>query len=477
MKSAKQIFSNKVTRNAIFFTVFILFIYRIGANIVTPGVNNSIYSGASIDSLTSGVSTLFDFFGGGSLSQMGLFALGVSPYISASVMIQLLESDLVPAMSEWKHQGVDGETKRSKWTKILTITLAFVQGLGILIGSYISSGYAIVSDPSVLGYLEVTILLTAGCAIVVWLADRITELGVGNGLSVIITAGILSQVPVQITSIRSMFTSYFTEGSIPSFMSDPAGWFNGMWTTIKGNVDLQHDIYLWGAILILFIVLVIVIIYYTLAERRIPINYVRGQNTSVKKNSYLPIKLNPAGVIPIIFVQPFLIIVGIVLGYAFNNIPFFNGNGHGPIEQFLLALTGNFPTSDSPYYLGFSIAYIVMYGFLIIGFTMIYSSIQMNPEEMTKNLANQQAYIVNTRPGDDTFEYLNNTLKRTSLWGGIILFIIAVIPVVLNQFLQVNVNLSLIGTGLIINVGVIVQVYQSLLNRSEKQKYRAIIGE
>ena len=125
----------------------------------------------------------------------------------------------------------------------------------------------------------------------------------------------------------------------------------------------------------------------------------------------------------------------------------------------------------------FSISYIVVYGLLIIGFTMIYSSIQMNPEEMTKNLANQQAYILNTRPGEDTYNYLNKAIRRTSLWGGIALLAIAIIPIIMGQFISISVSLSLLGTGLIINVGVIVQVYQSLLNKSEKQRYRAILGE
>lgn len=473
MKGFRQIFGNKVTRNAIFFTIFILFIYRIGTNIVTPGVDNSAITGATVNLQ---VSTLFDFFGGGSLSQMGLFALGVSPYISASVMIQLLESDLVPAMSEWKNQGVEGQNKRNKWTKYLAIILSFVQGLGILIGSYITSKVAIVADPTLLGYLQVALLMTAGSAIVVWLSDRISELGIGNGMSVIICVGILSRVPVELHSIQRMFKGLFSNTPLPSIFKNPGGFFTTLFQVIKTNSAVQKQVILWAVIAVIFILLIVVIIYYTLAERRIPVNYVRGENTTAKPNSYLPIKLNPAGVIPIIFVQPFLIILGIIFSYSFNHIPYFVNNGHGQIEQFFLALTGNI-TKGQTHYMLFSISYIVVYGLLIIGFTMIYSSIQMNPEEMTKNLANQQAYILNTRPGEDTYNYLNKAIRRTSLWGGIALLAIAIIPIIMGQFISISVSLSLLGTGLIINVGVIVQVYQSLLNKSEKQRYRAILGE
>lgn len=473
MKGLKQIICNKVTRNAVLFTIFILFIYRIGANIVTPGVDNNAITGATVNLQ---VSTLFDFFGGGSLSQMGLFALGVSPYISASVMIQLLESDLVPAMSDWKNQGVIGQNKRSQWTKYLAIILSFVQGLGILIGSYISSKTAIVADPSLWGYLQVAILMSAGCAIVVWLADRITELGIGNGLSVIICVGILSRVPKELNNLHTMFSSYFSTNPLPNIFKDPQGFFSTLTSTISSTPELQKQLILWAAIAVIFIILIAVIIYYTLAERRIPVNYVRGENTTLKSNSYLPIKLNPAGVIPIIFVQPFLIIIGIVMGYAFNHIPLFVNNGHGTVEQFFLALTGNI-TQGAPHYYAFSVCYIIVYALLIIGFTMIYSSIQMNPEDISKNLANQQAYIVNVRPGEDTLNYLNSVVKKTSLWGGLFLVLIAIIPIVMGQFLQLPISLSLLGTGLVINVGVIVQAYQSLLNKSEKQRYRVILGE
>lgn len=472
MKGLKQIITNKITRNAILFTIFILFIYRIGANIVTPGIDNTAITGAAVNLQ---VSTLFDFFGGGSLSQMGLFALGVSPFISASVMIQLLESDLVPAMAEWKHQGVDGQNKRNKWTKILAIILAFIQGLGILVGSYISSNSPIVADPSLFGYLQVTIMMTAGCAIVVWLSDRITQWGVGNGMSMIICIGILATVPNELRSMYTMVKSTITDVVFPNLFQDPQGFFQTLQTTITTNPEFQKQLIIVGSIILIFLILMIAIIYYTIAERRIPINYVRGENTSIKTSSYLPIKFNPAGVIPIIFVQPFLLIIGICLTYAFNHIPFFVNNGHGVIEQFLLALTGQVD-QQAPHHLFLSISYITVYGLLIIAFTMIYSTIQLNPEDMTKQLQNQQAYIVNVRPGHDTYDFLNKTITRTALWGGLALVVIGIVPLVLEQIVQVPIRLSLLGTGLIINVGVIAQVYHSLVNKSEKQRYRRILG-
>ena len=475
MNGLMQILKNKVTRNAILFTILIIFIYRIGAYIVTPGIDSSVINQAT---LNFEVSTLFDFFGGGSLGQMALFALGVSPYITASIVIQLLESDLIPAMSEWKHQGVDGQNKRASWNKNLTIIFAFVQAMGILIGYYLMQNTAIVSDPTMFGYVQVALLMTAGSAVIVWLSDRITEAGVGNGISVIISAGILSQIPNELNGIKSIIegsaTSY--QGGSINFFSNPMGALTELFNTIKFNPELQKQIILWSIILLGTILLVIAIIYYSLAYRKIAINYVRGGSTMIKKNSYLPIKLNPAGVIPVIFVQPFLLLAGIGMNWMFTSIELFSKNGSGNIEQFFLAMTGDIQTG-SENEMVFRIIYLITYGILILAFSIFYSYVQMNPEEIAKSLEKQSAYIISVRPGNDTLVYLTQTIKRTSFWGGLILMIIAIIPLLLQMFLKVNVNLSLIGTGLIIIVSVAVQIYQSLENKADTKKYRRILGE
>ena len=476
MKGLKQILQNKITRYALLFTVFILFVYRLGSYIVIPGMANWVITNATDNTFAPQTVALFDFFGGGNLSAMSLFALGVSPYITASIVVQLLESDLIPAMSEWKHQGVDGQNKRSNWTKYLSIIFAFIQSFGVLAGYYLMYDYAVVADPTILGYLQVIIIMAAGSALVVWLSDRITENGVGNGVSVVISAGILSRIPLEFEQIVKDFSSSIsTPVELGVFYQNPIQYFKNLYSLISQNPDLLNNIILWSSIFVVLIIVIIAVIYYTLASRKIPINYVRGRSTTIRENSYLPIKLNPAGVIPVIFVYPLFLLLNIGIKYLFT-LDFFAKNGQGNVEKFILSLVGDVP-SGTEHDIFFKVIYICSYGLFILLFSIFYSYVQMNPEEMTKNLEKQSAYIVNVRPGKNTLDYLTNTINRTSFWGGLFLVVIAIIPLILENFLNVNVSLSLLGTGLIIIISVIVQVYESLINKSTVKKYRSIIGE
>ncbi len=440
MKNLREIVKNKVTRHAILYTFMILFIYRVGSYVIAPGINTSSLL-ALQESLSSQLTTLFNFFGGGSLGQMSLFALGVSPYITASIIIQLLESDLVPAMTEWKHQGVDGQNKRSNWTKRLAIALAFVQAIGIVFGFYATTGELVVSENN---YVLVALIMTAGTSLLVWLGDRITEKGIGNGISVMIMAGILSVMPSQLSSIYGL-------------IKDASG------------VEAYKELLVWLVVGIIFLLVVIIVIYYSLAYRKIQINYVRSGQGKLRKNSYLPIKLNPAGVIPVIFVSPLMLILSLSFRAAFTNIERFASNGSGKLEQIALS----FVDFGAGYWYITTIVFMT----LIILFSVFYSYVQMNPENMTENLERQNAYIVGVRPGKDTEEYLSNVILKTSIWGGIILASLASLPYVLSAIGNLQVNVSLFGTGLIIVVSVFVQTYQSLTNKVESKKYRRLLGE
>ncbi len=442
MKNIREIVKNKVTRNAVLYTLLILFIYRIGSFVIAPGVNaDSLLS--LQNALSSQLTTLFDFFGGGSLSQMSLFALGVSPYITASIIIQLLESDLVPAMTEWKHQGVDGQNKRSNWTKRLAIALAFVQAIGIVFGFYATTGELIVSDNN---FILVALIMTAGTSLLVWLGDRITEKGIGNGISVMIMAGILSRMPTQLNQIYSSVKQ-------------------------ASGVEAYKDLLVWLVVGILFLLVVIIVIYYSLAYRKIQINYVRSGQGKLRKNSYLPIKLNPAGVIPVIFVSPLMLILSLGLETMFKNVEMFASNGQGKLESIALSLV-SFSAPGGYWYIT-----TIVFISLIVVFSIFYSYVQMNPENMTENLERQNAYIVGVRPGKDTEEYLSNVILKTSLWGGLILAMLAALPYILQAIANLQVNVSLFGTGLIIVVSVFVQTYQSLTNKVESKKYRRLLGE
>ncbi|WOO86580.1 preprotein translocase subunit SecY [Mollicutes bacterium LVI A0039] len=442
----KQILSSKVTRSAIVYTLMILVIYRLGTFIVAPGTSSYLITAST--GTSEGIAGLFDFFGGGSLSQYGLFMLGVSPYISASIVIQLLETDLVPAMSDWKNQGVQGQNKRSNWTKFLAIAFAVIQSTGFILTAALQGMQwsSMLGTDSVFGTTSDFVLMittiTAGVATMMWLADRITEKGIGNGVSVVIMFGIISKMP---ETFNAIYTEYF-----------------------KGATELSLNAVMWLIILIIQILLILIVIYYNLAKRKVRINYVRSSQGKVNENSYIPIKLNPAGMIPVIFVTPIMLVPVLVL----NWLPLFKDNGIGKIETVFRAMFDQ--TSSNEYWY---VALVVNF-ILIVLFSMFYSYVQMNPKTMTENLERQGAYIVGVRSGEGTEKYLEQVINKTSFWGGVVLALIASVPMIITQLANVptNINLSLLGTGLIITVSVIVQTYDALLNKTESKVYRKLFG-
>ncbi len=440
----KQILNSKVTRSAIVYTLLILLIYRLGIFVVAPGTN-SLYISSSVSS-TGGIAGLFDFFGGGNLSNYSLFMLGVSPYISASIVIQLLETDLVPAVADWKNQGVQGQNKRSNWTKILAIIFSVVQSLGFTLAVVLQSIKYEDMAGSGLGttfdFILMVTTVTAGVATMMWLADRITEKGIGNGISVIIMFGIISKMP---QTFNQIFVTYFQEAS-----------------------ELTLNVIMWSIIFIIQLLLILVVIYYNLAKRKVRINYVRSSLGKVNENSYIPIKLNPAGMIPVIFVTPIMLLPIMILSW----VPSFSENGVGPYETFVRAFFDQ-SSSNEYWYVA-----LVVYFILIVLFSMFYSHVQMNPKTMTENLERKGAYIVGVRSGVDTENYLEKIINNTSFWGGVMLAVIASVPMIITQIANVSsaINLTLLGTGLIITVSVIVQTYEALLNKTESKVYRKLFG-
>lgn len=444
-----KLLKNSITRQAILFTMLIFVVYRLGIYITTPLIN-----GEQLSQIGSGSAVgIFNFLGGGNLTYFSLFALGVSPYITASIVIQLLESDLIPSVAEWKHQGIEGQNKRYNWTKYLAIIFAYVQSLGLLLSFYSLSKVGIIlpikftpgSEVQILEFFVISLFMTAGTAALIWLADRITEKGIGNGMSVIIMAGILSRIPMEIQKIYQNI-------------------YDAAYNGIKG---LDTQFYLttlkWGIVFIIFLILVIAIIYYTLAYRKVNINYVKNSNTRLSSQNYIPIKLNPAGVIPIIFVSPIMQLPLMIL-----NLKVFSENGIGTYETIVRAF---FDMSGTYWPIA-----LVLYIVLIISFSIIYSYIQMNPEQMAENLEKQSGYVVGVRPGKDTEDYLTNVINKTTIYGGIFLAILATLPIVLQNVLQLPIGLQLIGTGLIITVNVLVQTYQSMENKTESKNYKRLFN-
>lgn len=442
-----KLLKNKVTRNAIIFTFFILLIYRIGFYIITPLIDGTtVIDSSGGDALN----VLFNFMGGGNLNQLSLFALGVSPYITASIVIQLLENDLVPKMAEWKHQGVDGQNKRSNWTKYLAVVFAILQAAAIVFGFNTLQSNSLVASitpggtAGLLEYVLISLFITAGTTVLIWLSDRITEKGIGNGMSVVIMAGILSRIPVELNGIYAILQTAVVDGM---------------------TREAILTILMWVGILFLTLLLIIGVIVYTLAERRIGINYVKSSKGKESDRSYLPIRLNPAGVIPVIFVVPLMQIPSLIV-----QIPAIAANGHGSLEKALL-IPFDLTTANNYWWVA-----VIVYFLLVVVFSVMYSYIQMNPEQMAENLEKQSAYIIGVRPGNDTVEYLTKVISRTTLLGGSFLGILAVLPTILSNVLNLQgVSLQLIGTGLIITVNVLVQTYQSLSNKAESKTYKKLV--
>ena len=392
--------SNKDLRKRIYFTLACLGLFCLGTTITIPWASK-IYQDL-------GFLQIFNLMSGGGLQNFSIFALGVSPYITASIITQLLQMDIVPYFKELKEQGYVGRQKIKKITRYLSIIFAFVQAYALCI-FYMNS----------LGTMEIiktALVMTAGTAFCLWLGDQITKKGIGNGTSMIIMAGIMLSMP-------NIFI-----GAYNTFI-------NGMYSNVAGIILL--------IIFILIYLLVLVgIIFIQLSERRIPIQY-SNRTTSAYggQQSYLPIKINSAGVIPVIFAQILLTVPSTIVAFIGSEsaINFVNN---------YIVYTSN--------------TGLLLYLILIVFFAYFYTFMVMNPEEMSKNLNDRGGYIPGIRPGEDTLKYINNTLSKLTLCGSIFLMIVSILPVLVTKFTELPSYVSIGGTGLIIVVGVAIDTYKQI---------------
>lgn len=411
----KQIFNpkNKDLQKRILFTFAALFIFKLGTAIVVPGINQ-----ASLGTKNLGFLELMDVMGGGALSNFSIFALGVSPYITASIIIQLLQMDIVPYLSELSKQGGTGRAKLNQITRITGIVLAFIQGY-MFSFTYLGGG-------SVMDYMQFAVVLTAGTCFVLWLGDQITAKGIGNGISMIIMAGIISSMP-------NMFKTAFT-GFIGS----------------SGNLA---GILMFVLYVIVYLAIIIGIIYEQTAERRIAVQYSTKTVSSAYggNQNYIPFKLNSAGVIPVIFASALISIPGVIASFI-NNQSFTN------FISKLLTMTS--PT-------GF-----VLYIVFIFAFSYFYTFMQIKPKEMAENLQKNGGYIPGIRPGEETVDYITKVLKRLTVVGAIGLVIIAALPIIFGMVTDLPSSVTIGGTGLLIVVGVALETYKQLESQLVSRTYK-----
>ncbi len=401
--------SNKDLRKRIYFTLFCLGLFCLGTTITVPWVDGVIEGLGALE--------IFNLMSGGGLQNVSIFALGVSPYITASIITQLLQMDIVPYFSELKEEGYTGRQKMNKITRYLAIVFAFAQSYALCILYNKTLGLTA-------GEMVATsVVMTAGTSFCLWLGDEITKKGVGNGTSMIILAGILFSMP------RVFINAY-----------------NGL------------NILLFILFVIVYILVLVGVIYTQLAERRIPIQYANRTNSAYgAEQSYLPIKLNSAGVIPVIFAQILLTIPSTIAALFKSDaaVEFMN--------KWIV------PSSNTG---------IFLYLILIFFFGYFYTFMMMNPDEMSKNLNERGGYIPGVRPGSDTSKYISNSISKLTIVGSIFLMIIAILPTLVSKFTSLGSSISIGGTGILIVVGVAIETYKqiesSLLARSYKEKRRKL---
>ncbi|GAB7232070.1 preprotein translocase subunit SecY [Facklamia hominis] len=422
----KNAFSSKDVRNRIFFTLFILAIFRLGSHIPVPGVNANV-----LDTLAShGLLGMLNAFGGGALKRYSLFAMGVSPYITASIIVQLLQMDIVPRFTEWAKQGEVGRRKLNQWTIYLAIVIGYIQSLGLSFGMNRMSHLNLIKNPSTATYLIIALVLTAGSLLLVWLGEQITRKGIGNGVSILIMAGIVSQVPVEVkTFIKTMI--------------------------INVGDKLTRNLLIMGAVILALFIMTVFVVVMERGQRRIPVHHAR--KSGGRHMAHLPLKINSAGVIPVIFASSFITTPQTIIGLV-------NPNPTGSVMQFLVKLFN----IQHPYG-------AIFYTILLIGFTFFYSLIQVNPEKVAENLQKQSAYIPSVRPGKDTENYLTSLINRLSGVGSIYLSIVALLPIVVGFIWKIPSNIALSGTSLLIVVGVAIETAKQIEGRIVKRRYQGFL--
>ena len=410
----KQLFNrnNKDLRKRIYFTLFCLAVFSFGSTITVPW-DNTVYE-------ELGFLEIFNLMTGGGLSSFSIFALGVTPYITAQIITQLLQMDIIPYFKELKEQGYTGKQKINQITRYLGVAFAFIQGYIFTIVFSASNDWSTI--------LKTTVVLTAGTCLLLWIGDQITKRGIGNGLSLLIMAGILQSMP-------SVFVNAFNELVL-------AETFN----TIVGSL-------LFASFVIIYLLIIVGMVWVQLAERRIPIQYANRTNSAYGGHqNFLPIKINSAGVIPVIFASTLMAIPTTVVNFIDNQsaIDFVN-----------------------KYIVNTSLTGFVIYVFLIFFFGYFYTFLQMNPEEMSKNLSKSGAYIPGVRPGNNTIEYVSNVLSKLTIVGSLFLVIIAGLPILFSNFSGLSSSVTIGGTGLLIVVGVAIETYKQLESSLISRSHRA----
>lgn len=438
LETLRNAFKVKDIRKRIIFTFFMLVVIRIGSELPVPGVNGSVFQDWFANQTADGLS-FFDAITGGSFLNMSVFALNITPYITSSIIMQLL-TIAIPKLEELQRDGEDGRKKIVEITRYLTIALGLIEAVAMTIGFY-RGGYLVEKSP--LTVIMVIVSLTAGSAVLMWIGERITEKGVGNGISIVLTINIISRLPDDLGTLWNQFI--VSAGSVP-----------------KGIVV---------ALIIVAIIVAMVVFVVLLqgAERRIPVQYskkVQGRKQVGGQQTHIPLKVNTSGVIPVIFAQSLMqtpVIIASLVGA---------GNGTGIGSKILRGLSqSNWCDPENPVY---SIGLLV-YIALIIAFAFFYTQITFNPLEIANNMKRAGGFIPGIRPGKPTSDYLNQILNYIVLIGAVGLTIVAVIPIFFNGVFGADVSFG--GTSIIIIVGVVIETLKQIESQMRVRYYKGFLND
>lgn len=436
LTTLRNAFKIKEIRGRILFTLFILVVVRLGAQLPIPGVSRDVFS-AWFEAQTSGAFNFFDQMTGGSFTQMSVFALSITPYITSSIIMQLM-TIAIPKLEEMQKDGEDGRKKIREYTRYVTIALAVVEGLAMGINLYRGGD---LMHNNVLDVIMVVAALTAGSSLLMWMGEQITDKGVGNGISIILLFNIISTIPNDFGLLYDKF--------------------------MRGNNIVKAGI---AAIIILAVILFIVVfvIYLQDGERRIPVQYskkVVGRKMVGGSTSSIPLKVNTAGVMPIIFASSIMSLTGIIVGFL--------GKNPGGIPGTILAVlsSSNWCKPSQPVY---SVG-LLIYILLVVFFAYFYTSITFNPLEVADNMKKQGGFIPGIRPGKPTSEYLNKILNNVIFIGAVGLIVVAIIPILAAGIFGVNVSFG--GTSLIIIVGVVLETLKQIESLMLVRHYKGFLND
>lgn len=434
MTFLKSVFQKGELRRKIVFTLGMLFVFRIGSAITIPAINSARLTGG-LDS--SGILAIMNMLGGGSLERFSLFSLGVSPYITSSIIIELLSMDVIPVLTQWKEEGEVGRKKKDRVTRYVTVGLAALQGFSLTFA--FDKSYSILNNSSVMSYIYVVLVMVAGAMFAMWMGDQITNKGIGNGVSLLIFTGIVSNLP----------NSFITA-------------FNSLIVLDQGKKALAFGALNYAVFVLLYLLIIVFVVYNEGANRKITINYATNSNPMMrtKDGTHMPIKINSAGVIPVIFATSVL-----AAPLTISQLV-----GNSSVQTVISKIC----TYNNPgkYPIGF-----ILYLLLIIAFSFFYANLQIDAEKIAKDLKRNGGSIPGIRSGVETQNYLKKVLNRVTVVGSTFLIIVAIIPILIPVIWSsvANSAVTLYGTGLIIVTGVALETVNQIKTHLTRKEYKGYI--